>query len=154
MRGEWSLGNILEVYWKHSMVGNTYLAQCLAGFNPDEPGFGALPPLIRVGTENPLVMEGMKLCFGRIIDYFGGSDIEGALHLFLASIVYRADTFLLPQIANNRNHLFLSIPLCSQPELLKQLRKLVTLMPAGDVMQYTRVLCSAYMMDELKNVYG
>ncbi len=61
-----------------------------------------LPPHLRVGTENPLVMEGMMLCFGKIIDGFGGSGIEGALLLFLASIVYRADTFLLPQIANNQ----------------------------------------------------
>ncbi|KAL3765640.1 hypothetical protein ACHAW5_000323 [Stephanodiscus triporus] len=119
MRGEWSLGKVLEVYWKYSMIGDTYLGRCLAGFNPDEPGFGVLPPHFRVGTENALVMEGMRLCFGRIIDGFGGTGIEGVLLLFLASIVYHADTFLLPHIANNRNHPFLSIPLLSQPELLK-----------------------------------
>jgi hypothetical protein len=121
MRGEWSLRKVFKVYWKYSMVGDTYLGQCLAGFNPDEPGFGALPPHFRVGTENPLVIEGMSL---RIIDGFGGSGIEGALLLFLANIVYHADTFLLPQIANNRNHPFLSIQLLSQSELLKQLRDL------------------------------
>jgi hypothetical protein len=80
-------------------------------------------------------MEGMRLCFGKIIDGFGGCGIEGALLLFLASIVYHADTFLLPQIANIRNHPFLSIPLLSQPELLKHLWEPVTLMPAGNVMQ-------------------
>ena len=153
MRGEWSLGKVLKVYWKHSMIGDTYMGRCLAGFNPDGPGFGVLPPHFRVGTENPLVMEGMKLCFGRIIDGFGGSGIEGALLLFLACIVYHADTFLLPQIAKNRNHPFLSIPLLSQPELLKHLWELVTLEPAGDVMQSTGVPCSAYMMDELRKVY-
>ena len=154
MRGEWSLGKVLEVYWKHSMVGDTYLGRCLAGFNPDEPGFGVLPPHFRVGTENPLVMEGMSLCFGRIIDGFGGCGIEGALLLFLASIVYHADTFLLPQIANNRNHPFLSIPLLSRPNILKQLQELVTLEPAGDVMQSTGVPRSAFLMDELRKVYA
>jgi hypothetical protein len=99
-------------------------------------------------------MEGMSLCFGRIFDGFGGCGIEGALLLFLASIVYHADTFLLPQIANNRNHPFLSIPLLSRPDILKQLQELVTLEPAGDVMQSTRVLRSAYLMDELRKVYA
>jgi hypothetical protein len=98
-------------------------------------------------------MEGIKLCFGRIIDGFGGSGIEGALLLLLACIVYHAYTFLLPQIAKNRNHPFLSIPLLSQPELLKQLWELVTLEPAGNVMQSTGVPHSAYMMDELRKVY-
>ena len=31
MRGEWSLGKVLGVYWKHSMVGNTYLGRELMG---------------------------------------------------------------------------------------------------------------------------
>ncbi len=61
MKGEWSLGKVLKVYWKHSMVGDTYLGQCLAGFNPDEPGIGALPPHFRVGTENPLVIVVSRL---------------------------------------------------------------------------------------------
>jgi hypothetical protein len=98
-------------------------------------------------------MEGMRLCFGRKIDGFGGTSIEGALLLFLANIVYHADTFLLPHIANNRNHPFLSIPLLSKPELLKQLRKHVTLEPAGDVMQSTGVPRCVHMMDEVRNVY-
>ena len=112
-----------------------------------------LPPHFRVGTENALVMEGMKLCFGRIINSFGGSGIEGALLLFLAGIIYQADTLLLPQSANNRNNPFLSILLLNQPELLKQLWELVTLEPAGDVMQSTVVPHSACMMDELRKVY-
>jgi hypothetical protein len=136
------------------MVGDTYLGRCLAGFNPDEPGFGVLPPHFRAGTENPLVMEGLSLCFGRIIDGFGDIGIEGALLLFLASIVYHADTFLLPQIANKRNHPFLSIPLLSRPDILKQLQELVTLEPAGDVMQSTGVPRSAFLMDELRKVYA
>jgi hypothetical protein len=93
MRGECSLGKILKVYWKHPMVGDTFLVQYLSTrFNPDEPGFRVLPPHFRVGTENPLVMEGMRLYLGKIIDGFGGSGNEGALLLFLASIIYHADT--------------------------------------------------------------
>ncbi len=105
MRGEWSLGKVLEVYWKWSTIGDTYLGRCLAGFNPDEAGFGMLPPHFREGTENEHIMEGMRLCFGGIMDRFSGIGIEGALLiLFLASIVYHADDFLLSQIAKKSNH--------------------------------------------------
>ena len=59
--------------------------------------------------ENPVILEGMRLCFGGILDRFGGAGIEGALLLFLASIVYHADSFLLPEIANNSSHPFQTI---------------------------------------------
>jgi hypothetical protein len=150
MRGEWNLGKVLEVYWKWSMIGDTYLGRCLAGFNPDEPGFGMLPSHFKVGRDNVHVEEGMRLCFGGILDRFSGGGIEGALLLFLASIVYHADTFLLPIIADTKNHPFLSIPILSQPDLLSELQKLVTLEPGGDVTLATGVPRHVKMYDELK----
>jgi hypothetical protein len=54
--------------------------------------------------------------------------------------------------AKNRTHQFMSIPLLSQLELLKQLWRLVTLIPVGDVMQSTGVPHSAAVpsLDSLK----
>lgn len=153
MRGEWSLGKVLEVYWKYSMIGDTYLGRCLAGFDPDLPGFGVLPPHFKVGMENDIVREGMNLCFGGILEKFPGEGIEGALLLFLASIVYHAESFLLPIIAKSKKHAFLNIPILSRPDLLRQLEELVTLEPAGDVQQATGVPRHAKMMDELKDLY-
>ena len=153
MRGEWSLGKVLEVYWKYSMIGDTYLGRCLAGFDPDQPEFGTLPLHFREGTENPLILEAMRLCFGGIIDRFGGVGIEGALLLFLASIVYHADSFLRPTIDGNSSHPFMNIPILSKPHLLCKLQELVTLEPAGDVKQATGVPRHSRMMDELKDVY-
>jgi len=43
MRGEWSLGIVLEVSWKFSMIGDTYLGHCLAGIDPNQPEFGVMP---------------------------------------------------------------------------------------------------------------
>ena len=154
MRGEWSVGKVLEVYWKYSMVGDTYLGRCLAGFNPDECGFGILPPHFTAGTENVYVKEGMRLCFGIIIDGFVGTGIEGTLLLLLASIVYHTDTFLLPHIANNKSHTFLNIPLLAKPDLLKQLQELVTIEPAGAVMQATGVPRSSILMEDVAKMYG
>ena len=155
MRGEWTLGKVLEVYWKYSAIGDTYLGRCLAGFDPDRPGFGTLPPHFNVkdGMNNPVIMEGMRLCFGGIIDRFGGTGIEGALLLFLTSIVYHAD-YLLQHIADKSGHAFQSIPILSKPKLLRELQALVTLEPAGDVMQATGVPRHAKMMDELKELYS
>ena len=115
MRGEWSLGKVLEVYWKWSTIGDTYIGRCLAGHNPDNSGFGLLPPHFSEGTENPHIKEGLRLYFGGILDRFAGTGIEGALLLFLAIIVYHADAFLLPQITGNSSHPFMNIPILSKP---------------------------------------
>ena len=153
MRGEWSLGKVLEVYWKWSMIGDTYLGRCLAGLDPDKPGFGVLPPHFREGIENEFIKEGLDLCFGDILARFGGSGIEGALLLFMASIVYHYDTFIAPNIARHTGHCFLNIPLLSNPELLQELKKLVTLEPCGAVRQATGVPRHVKMMEEIKMFY-
>lgn len=154
MRGEWSLGKVLEVYWKYSMIGDTYLGRCLAGFDPDEPDFGMLPPHFKEGMGNPLITEAMELCFGVILKRFGGQGIEGVLLLFLASIVYHADSFLIPQIAEKPGHPFMNIPILNRPELLHQLQELVTLEPAGDVMQATGVPRHVKMMEKVREVFS
>ena len=153
MRGEWSLGKVLEVHWKYSMVGDTYLGRCLAGFDPDLPGFGVLPPHFKEGIENEYVREGMQLCYGKILERYSGTGIEGALLLFMASIVYHYDDFIAPAIANHSSHAFLNIPLLSYPRLLEELKKLVTLEPCGEVRQCTGVPRSTRLMDDLKTFY-
>lgn len=135
------------------MIGDTYIRRCLAGFDPDKSGFGMLPPYFSEGTENPHVKEGLCLCFGGILDRFAGAGMEGALLLFLESIMYRADSFLLPQIVGNSSHPFMNIPILSKPELLRELQALVTLEPSGDAEQATGVPRHSKIMDELKEVY-
>jgi hypothetical protein len=43
-RGEWSLGALLDVYWHFASIGDHYLGHILAGFDPNIPDFGTLPP--------------------------------------------------------------------------------------------------------------
>jgi hypothetical protein len=62
MRGEWTIGKVLELYWKYSVIGDTYLRRCLAGgFDPYLPGFGTLPPHFSItdGMNISVIMEGM-----------------------------------------------------------------------------------------------
>ena len=52
IRGEWSLGGSLDVYWFFSLVGDTYLGKLLAGFDPDGEDIATLPPHFSEGMSN------------------------------------------------------------------------------------------------------
>ncbi|KAK1734876.1 hypothetical protein QTG54_014336 [Skeletonema marinoi] len=146
-------GKVLEVYWRFSMIGDTYLGRCLAGLMPEKPNFGILPPHFTAGRENPFIEEGMKRCFGVILRRYGGFGVEGALLLFLASIVYHHE-WLKTQIAGTTDHPFLQIPILNDPKLLEELKKLVTLDPAGAVTMATGVPESVKLRDKLREVIG
>ena len=150
LRGEWSMGKVLEVYWRFSTQGDTYLGRCLAGLLPDEENFGVLPPHFTVGMENEFVERGMKLCFGVILDRYGGTGCQGALLLFLASIVYHRE-WLRKNIAYKANHPFSQIPILNNPKLLEELAKLVTLEKGGKVMFATGVPQSVKIRDEVRD---
>lgn len=66
LRGEWSLGEVLDVYWKYAESGDQYLGRVLAGFQPNNTSFDLLPPHFTVGLENSLVKEAVMLCFPKL----------------------------------------------------------------------------------------
>lgn len=147
------MGKVLEVYWRYSQLGDTYLGRCLAGLFPDKPQFGILPPHFTVGSDNPYVKEGMRACFGVILDNYGHCGCEGALLLFLASIVYHSDEggFLMETIAKYPNHPFMDIPILSDKKLLKNLRELVTTDPTPVIMEEpTGVPQTVKLQDQLR----
>jgi hypothetical protein len=84
---------------------------------------------------------------------YGGFGVEGALLLFLASIVYHHE-WLKTQIAGTTDHPFLQIPILNDPKLLEELKKLVTLDPAGAVTMATGVPESVKLRDKLREVIG
>ena len=43
-RGEWSLGVVLDVYWKFAQKGDQLLGCILASLDPDSSTFDVLPP--------------------------------------------------------------------------------------------------------------
>jgi len=153
LRGEWSMGKVLEVYWRFSAIGDTYLGRCLAGLRPDEPNFGVLPPHFTVGRENPFVDKGMKLCFGVILERYGASGCEGALLLFLASIVHHR-AWLRTHIGKSANHPFSQIPILNNEKLLGELAKLVTLEKGGAVTSATGVPPNVKIREEVREAIG
>ena len=93
------MGKVLEVYWKWSKVGDTYLGRCIAGLDPDSDDFDILPPHFTLGQEHalmdPHIKEAMDLCFGPILLAWGKTcALDGICLLLLASIVYHSE-FLL-----------------------------------------------------------
>lgn len=78
------------------MIGDTYLWHCLAGIDSNQALCLVYCHIILEAIE-----VGLHLCFGSIVDRFRGTGIEGHFLLFLVSIVYHANTFLLPCIAEN-----------------------------------------------------
>lgn len=148
------MGKVLELYWKWSQLGDAYLGRCLSGIDPDDDDrFPTLPPHFTEDAENEHIKEAMQLCFGSIIAAWSGKcAITGVLMLFLASMVHH-HSFLAGQIAEDAQHPFQSIPLMQRPELLAELKKLVTLEPIGDVKKATGVPYRIKQMRALKGMF-
>ncbi len=136
LRGEWSLGGSLDVYWFFSLVGDTYLGRILAGFDPDGVDIDTLPPHFREGMENKYIEEAMKLTFGSILERF--PTMQSCLLLFLASIVYH-QSFLRHYFEKNSKHPFNDIAILHDQDLMEKLTGLVTLEPCQEVTQPTGV---------------
>ena len=132
-RGEWSIGKVLDVYFKFGMGGDQYLGRILALLDPNKPEFSVLPPHWK-DSSLPIVKRGVKMCFGRIIRHHGFSDNDptGLLTLLLATIVYHAD-WLNKTRMNNPAHPFGKIPILNDVELLAALRDEVTLDPNDEM---------------------
>ena len=126
-RGEWSLGVILDIYWKYAESGDFYLGRILAGLDPESSNFGILPPHFTVGNENEFLKKGIQLCFGKILETEGtNSFLVPVLTRCLASLVFHSQS-LLKVVAKNTGHPFGNIKLFHDEELLKQLKDLVTI---------------------------
>ena len=154
-RGEWTLGKVLDLYWKFSELGDYYLGRCLAFLDPDEENFSVLPPHFTL--DNPLANEfvqaAMTLCFGPIIEKWGSRlAIEGILLLMLASMIYHSD-WMLERIARDPSHPFQGIPILHRPELLGKLKELVTLEPAGKMQTATGVPRHTKLLKKISAVW-
>jgi hypothetical protein len=138
-RGEWSLGIILDIYWKFAERGDQTIGRILAGLNPEEADFDTLPPHFVVGMENEHVKNAMYLMFGNIVRIetkrTENSFVLALLLRCLAAFVHHSDSILavIDQIPGHRWRV--SIPLYSDGALLDELKKLVTTEPTKGVME-------------------
>lgn len=130
-RGEWSLGKIIDVYFKFGQVGDQYLGRILALLDPNTPEFKVLPPHW-IDATDPAIKEGIEVCFPKLTEAHGNTahDPTGlSLSIFLAQLVYHSD-WLLQMSALHKGHQFGSIPIIDNHILLKKLKENVTLEPS------------------------
>ena len=138
-RGEWSIGKILDVYFKFALGGDQYLGRILALLDPNTESFSILPP----HWTNPAhlsIFRGINICFGDVVTAHSGTsyDPSGVLSLLLASMVHHSD-WLIGVCSKYPSHPFHLLPLLHDNDLLIELKSLVTLEPNSHVPMATGV---------------
>lgn len=87
------------------------------------------------GLENPYeyIKEGMELCYGKILQSRKSLDfLPGIFLLFLALIVYH-EAWLKSFCLQNKKHVFFNLFILQNADLIKNLKKLVTTEPTGNM---------------------
>ena len=141
-RGEWSLGQVLDLYWHFAAPGDHYLGRCIAGLDPNSENFAVLPPHFNMDEpmSNEFVRDGMRLMYGPILEKYAGGSIDptGLLIRCLASVVYHSE-FLADFAGEHPGHPFALLPLLNNTTLLSKLQSLVTLEPIGQIKKATGI---------------
>ena len=152
-RGEWSLGQVLDVYWSFAHAGDEYLGRLLAGLDANSHLFAALPPHFIAGLDNKYVKEGLESCFKNIILNWDASypNIKGFLLRCLASMVHHAD-FIQQIIEKNPHNPLAQIPIYSDRSLLEELKKIVTLKPSTKIPKPTGIPPHVSMIVSLRDL--
>ena len=141
-RGEWFLGKTIDVYLHFAEPGDCFLGRTLACLDALQPNFKVLPPHFTI--ENPLekkeVSETMSLMYGPIIQKWGGSQMDptGLLLRLLASVIHHFDW--IKKMANTRtDHPFNAIPLMFCPEIVTELKTIVSIEPSMVISEATGI---------------
>ena len=125
-RGEWSMGTVIDIYWRYAEAGDHYLGRMLAGWDCSESDFDTLPPHFTVGLDNEFVAKAMKMCFGNIMLKNQKEEVlPGLLLLLLASVVFHSED-IVSFCSKIPGHPFMSLPLFQDRQLLATLQDLVT----------------------------
>jgi hypothetical protein len=136
LRGEWSMGIVLDIYWRFAEAGDHYLGRLLAGLDTNSADFGILPPHFTVPMSNPLVQRALQMVYGNLIAAFeddANSFLMAILFRLLASLVYH-EASLRELIATKNGHPFGNICLLRDTALLAQLKPLVTIEATANIL--------------------
>ena len=128
-RGEWSLGVVLDIYWKFAQRGDQLLGRVLAGLDPNSPDFDVLPPHFTVGLDDPNIDRALKAFFGNILKYEGTNEsgfIRALLGRCLASVIFHEEK-IQRIIALCPGHQWSNLNIFNDDVMLKTLKNLVTI---------------------------
>uniref|UniRef100_A0A6S8STW9 Uncharacterized protein n=1 Tax=Chaetoceros debilis TaxID=122233 RepID=A0A6S8STW9_9STRA len=132
-RGEWSLGVVLDVYWKFAQKGDQLLGRILAGLDPDSSTFDVLPPHF-TKPDDPRINVAMELCFGNILGMLGNDSFMHPILLrCLASLVHHEGS--LRRIINKiPQHPWKCLPIFCDEVLINYLKTIVTTKPTPGIL--------------------
>ena len=121
-RGEWSMGKILDIYFRFAAGGDYYLGQLLSLKDPTRADFATPCPHWRDPADHR-VYDAIKLTFGKVLlDHeHTEHDPFGVLSMLLASMVHHS-CWIMQVIESDPAHPFSKIPLMSSP-LLGELKE-------------------------------
>ena len=122
-RGDWSMGKVFDIYFNFGIAGDCYLGRVLAGLDPNSDTFSILPPHFK-DSSNACVEKGLCSLYDKLPVVY--PNLRGVFLLGLASVVYHSD-FLLRITCNDPTNPIAQIALLQNPELLYELKKLVSL---------------------------
>jgi hypothetical protein len=126
-RAEWSQGSVLDVYLQFASPGDQYLGRMLAGLDSKKPSFAILPPHFVCGLENVYLQQAITICYGNILQTYPDTSfhVSGGLIRVLASVVYHSN-WIKKFIDKRKKHPFSNIILLQYPDLLDELKKIVS----------------------------
>ncbi|CAB9498884.1 unknown protein (Partial), partial [Seminavis robusta] len=136
-RGEWSQGQVLDVYWHFASSGDHYLGRILAGLHPNKVGFATLPPHFTMNDarNNPVILKAMEMLYQPLLTAYQGKSNNPLPILLrcLACIVYHSDS-LIQAMVRTPGHDFSKLAILHDRPLLAELQRLVTTEPTKNVM--------------------
>ncbi|KAG9414613.1 hypothetical protein AC1031_021981 [Aphanomyces cochlioides] len=115
LRCGWSLGNVMERYFRYEAAGDQFVGRIVAGLPINSGNFSALPPHFDVASDDDVV-NAVKVMFPSLSTV---SSMVSILPLLLASLVYHSD-FLAATLP--LRHPLLSSPMFCDTELACKLR--------------------------------
>ena len=127
------MGKVLDVYWHCAEPGDNYLGRVLVGLDALSSDFNVLPPhfCVEAPMENPSICRAMELMYGPILDTWADTpnNPTGLLLRVLASVIHHFD-WIKSIVRSQTDHPFNAIPLLFEPELVSELKDLVTTDPS------------------------
>ncbi|KAH9117534.1 hypothetical protein LEN26_012614 [Aphanomyces euteiches] len=118
LRCGWSLGNVMERYFRYESAGDQFTGRVVAGLPINSGDFTMLPPHF-ADAEHTTVKNGVRLMFPGLC---ASPTVCELLKLILASLVHH-HKWLLENLPHN--HALLSTPLFSNPAMVDELASLL-----------------------------
>ncbi|KAH9113936.1 hypothetical protein AeMF1_011949 [Aphanomyces euteiches] len=145
LRCGWSLGNVMERYFRYEAAGDQCTGRVVAGLPVNSNDFCVLPPHFR-NTDDPKLDDIIALVFPQLHEL---THLSGVWRLLLASLVYHFD-YLVAELPSS--HSLLQTVLFSNPDMIFYLRSILVVGHESPVMRASGVPPHVYMYQKLETI--